>query len=228
MSCRDISDRHSGTMPLPAHAKKTCRSCTGPTGRPTRSILPSRRMAGLPKEPRWHMARTLPQRSMGAATSRSPRSHSASNVSSATHASCVRLASTARAMRRMPVFCFVLGLETPAIGLRLSFTCATLNLLSGSIALSRAAIHRGSLASRASPTCMPSPPAASAEPTRSPEAPHACSRRAASTAARFACLFFVFPILGARVSARVSGERPWTTERCPSSVLGMSRRKQSQ
>ena len=174
----------------------------------------------MPKEPRWHMARTLPQRSMGAATSRSPRSHSASNVSSATHASCVRLASTARAMRRMPVFCFVLGLETPAIGLRLSFTCATLNLLSGSIALSRAAIHRGSLASRASPTCMPSPPAASAEPTRSPEAPHACSRRAASTAARFACLFFVFPS-SARGTARVSGERPRdraVPEQCPLDV----------
>ena len=139
------------------------------------------------------MARTLPQRSIGAATSRVPASTSASKVSSATHASCVTPASTARVMRMMPVFCLALGLMTPAIGLTFSFIGATLNLLSGSSVLSLAEIHRGSSESRASEPCPP-PPAASAEPTRLEDAAYTCSWRAASTAARFACLFFVFPI----------------------------------
>jgi hypothetical protein len=94
-----MSARASGTMPLAQHAKKTCLSWTGPTGRPQSSMRRRSLSAGLALAFFWHRARTAVHSASGGASPRAPRSVSARRASRATHASCVSSASHARATR---------------------------------------------------------------------------------------------------------------------------------
>ena len=61
-------------------------------------MRPRRRIAELPFFSLWHMAKTLEHSDSGAASSRSPCSHSARSASRAMHASRHKLASAARAI----------------------------------------------------------------------------------------------------------------------------------